>query len=338
MIPKGIDDEPSASNPVTSEAKPSARASMLRFCTLPNNLEIAYQSKVEVAHFYEDIFEKHVYAKNGITLEEGACVFDIGTNIGLFTLYVHQNVSNVTIYGFEPAPPLFEIVSANVSRYGINAKLFNCGVSDQTRTASFTFYPNSSGMSSFYADLDEEKEALRAIMVNQLRRGMPGMEQVMKYADDLLEERFKSETFECPLVTVSEIINRHNVQRIDLIKLDVQKSEMDVLNGIKDEDWNRIRQMVIEVHDIDGRLTEITQLLNKHGFEIIAEQDDMYERSVMYNLYAFNRNFKADLSGRPVPQETIEQSALEKIQDRVRKQEQMLGRQRELMSRRRKDK
>jgi len=299
-------------------------------------MEIAFQSRVEVAHFYEDIFEKQVYLRNGITLDEGACVFDVGANIGLFTLYVHQRVANATIFCFEPAPPLFEILSSNVSRRGVDAKLFNCGVSDRSRTERFTFYPNSSGMSSFYADLNEEKEALRIIMLNQLRRGEPGMGQVMKYADELLEERFKSETFECPLVTLSEVIERHGVGRIDLLKIDVQKSEMDVIEGIKDEDWRAIRQVALEAHDLDGRLDKITRLLNKRDFEIIAEQDEMYQGSVIYNLYAFNRNFNDDLSGRPEARKAMERSTLERIQDRARRHELALSRRKDASSRRRK--
>ena len=323
--------------PRRAPGDPAAGASDLRFCTLPNDMEIAYQSKAEVAHFYEDIFEKRIYVKNGVTLDEGACVFDVGANIGLFTLYVHRNVGNATVYSFEPAPPLFRILSENVSRHGVNAKLFNCGISDRARTADFTFYPNSSGMSSFYADLGEEKEALRAIMVNQLRRGMRGMKQVMKYADELLEERLKSETFECRLTPLSEIIAAHGVRQIDLLKVDVQKSEIDVLNGIGEGDWKRIRQIVIEVHDVHGRLEKIAGLLNERGFEVKAEQDDMYEELIMYNLYALGRKFEAGPLDKPADREAIEQSAIRRIEDRARRHGQVLSRQRELMNQRRKD-
>jgi hypothetical protein len=69
-----------------------------RRCKLPNNIEIAYQSKVEAEYFYKDIFEKQIYLRNGITLKDGDCVFDVGGNIGLFTLFVHQQQKNITVY------------------------------------------------------------------------------------------------------------------------------------------------------------------------------------------------------------------------------------------------
>jgi FkbM family methyltransferase len=253
---------------------------------LPNKMEIAYQSRVELAHFYEDIFEKQVYLQHGITLNEGDCVFDVGANIGLFTLFVSQNYRDVALYSFEPAPPLFEILSANASWHAPAARLFNCGLSSESRDAAFTFYPNSSGMSSFYGDEREEKEVLRSIMRNQLDQGMAGMKAVIEYADDILEERLKHQTFTCHLETLSNIIREQQVERIDLLKIDVQKCELEVVQGIDEDHWQIIKQIVIEVHDFDGRLEEIMAQLKSHDYQVTVKQDQMYKGSLMYNLYA----------------------------------------------------
>lgn len=262
------------------------RVSIQRRYKLPNNLEIVYQTKAEADYFYEDIFQNRVYLKHGITLRDRAIIFDVGANIGMFSLFAAQNCNNLTIYCFEPAPPLFEILRLNTTFYEVNAKLFNFGISNETKTATFTFYPNSSGMSSFYADKEEEKEVLKAIMVNQLEQGMAGMEQVMEHADELLEERFKAQPFTCQLRTLSEAIGENNIDRIDLLKIDVQKSELDVLQGIKQNDWQKIQQIVIEVHDVEGRLEQITNLLKNQGYRVVSEQEDLYEGSNIHNVYA----------------------------------------------------
>lgn len=324
-------------NAPSTSKHPSAHSG-LRFRRLANGMELAYQTRSELAHFYEDIFEKGIYVKNGIELEDGACVFDVGANIGLFTLYVHNRFNNIESYSFEPAPPLFEIACANVARYAPEAKMFNVGISDSKRTASFCFYPNSSGMSSFYADIDEEKAALLAIMLNQLRKGMPGMEQLMKQADDLLEQRFKSQTFECHLQQLSEIIRAHGVAQIDLLKIDAQKSELDALLGVDGDDWERIRQVVVEVHNISGRLDQITTLLRERGFKITVEQDEMYKGSVMFNLYATKPKRPASRFNRSFPERRTGSFSMQRIQDRAKKREQMAGRQRELINERRRDK
>lgn len=269
-----------------SHLPPIPEALQGRTIRLPNEYEIVYQSKAEARYFYHDIFEKRVYLRHGFTLGDGDCVFDVGGNIGLFTLFVHSLGHRVDSFTFEPAPRVFEILRVNASRYAPRARVFNYGISDRAAEAEFTFYPNSPGMSTFHPRLEDERETLLAIMENQLREGMDGMERVMRHADDLLEERFRAETFRCTLRPLSQVIYEHRVERIDLLKVDCQKSEMQVLDGIEPADWPRVRQVVLEVHDLDGALDRVTGLLDRHGFDVVAEQDDMYVGSHLYNLYA----------------------------------------------------
>lgn len=327
------------------EAEPGAGASeaganptrpareLPRRFTLPNGMEIAYQSRAEVEFFYKDIFEKQIYLKHQVTLSDGDCVFDVGANIGLFTLFAHQKCRGVKVYAFEPAPPLFEILRHNVSRYGVDARLFNCGLSSEAKTTAFTFYPNSSGMSSFYADRREEKEALRAIMENQLRQGMAGMSRVMRHADELLEERLKSETYDCRLRTVAEVMREEQLEHIDLMKIDVQKSEWDVVSGIGDEDWPKIKQMVVEVHDIGGRLRQMVDLLEARGYRVAVEQDDHYHQSVLFNLFARRTGPPPG----PAQGGAMTAAALKQIHERARKQEEAARLRKRLLEQRTKD-
>lgn len=274
--------------PIDPKAAPPP--AVQRFCTLPNGLEIACQSAKETEHIYEDIFDHRVYLSNGITLRDGACVFDVGGNIGLFTVYLHQTFRDLTTYTFEPAPPLFEILRYNTARHGGRCKLFPCGISDRFGTATLTFYPYSSGMSSFYGNQEEEKEVLRTVLENQSGAGYEGVDTVLRMSDEFLDARFTSESFDCPLVPLSEIIRQEKVEAIDLLKIDVQKSEVDVLRGIAPEDWPKIRQIAMEVHDLDGQLGLVRSLLEGQGFHVHAEQDPLYVRSVMFNLYAVRRD------------------------------------------------
>jgi FkbM family methyltransferase len=302
---------------------------------LPNGMEIAYQSRAEVDFFYKDIFEKQIYLKHGVALHDGDTVFDVGANIGFFTLFAHRQARDLTVYAFEPAPPLFEILSLNAEAHGVNARLFNCGVSAAPGSATLTFYPNSSGMTTFYAEQEAEKEVLRAIMENQLRQGVAGMERVMRHADDLLEERFKSLSYECRLRTLSEVIREERVERIDFLKIDVQKSESDVLAGIDEADWPKIRQLVIEVHDIDDRLGQIHGLLRGRGYEVAVEQDDHYENSILYNLFA-RRAGAADAGAAPRPSAPLGETSLTRIKDRAQKQGAALNRGRQIIEQRKK--
>ncbi len=59
--------------------------------TLSNGLKIFYLNKEEVDFLYE---EMPLYFKHGIEVHEGDTIFDIGANIGLFTLFVCQLCNN----------------------------------------------------------------------------------------------------------------------------------------------------------------------------------------------------------------------------------------------------
>ena len=86
--------------------------------------------------------------------------------------------------------------------------------------------------------------------------------------------------------TLSEVIREQDVDRIDLLKIDAEKSELEVLEGIQAEDWGLIRQVVVEVHDAAGRLAHVTALLRQHGYQVTIEQDAALAATDLYNVYA----------------------------------------------------
>jgi FkbM family methyltransferase len=283
--------------------------------TLPDGLEVAYQSKAELLQFYDDIFEKRVYTRHGITLRDGACVFDVGANIGMFTVFIAHQFPAARVFAFEPAPPLFDILSANAAPCGDRVTLFHCGLSRAAGSSALTFYPHSSGMSSFYPDEREEKAALRTLIHNELAQGKEGVADLLRFEDELVEQRFRSETWTCALRTLSDVIREHGVTRIDLLKVDVEKSEMDVLAGIADEDWGKIEQAVLEVHDLGDRLREVNDLFRARGFAVILEQEEHYRGTDRWNAYALREHRRPDRA-----------ASLQRAEDRARRLRESMGR------------
>ena len=275
-------------------AKEEAHAGMERGKTtyrLPNGMVVQHVNKAETDHFYRDIFVDEVYCRHGIQLREGDVVLDAGANIGLFSLFAHDRWKGVSVYAFEPAPPLFELLQANTARYQVKGRCFNLGLSNRSGEARFTYYPASTGMSSFYADKGEETRVLRTILANQKRMGMEGMDLVAAHTDDLMEERFREIPYTCRLEGLSRVMRDLEIPEVGLLKVDVQKSELHVLEGIDEEDWGKIRQIVLEVHDTDGRLERVRDLLQAKGYRVCVEQDDLYQGSVIHNVYALREEY-----------------------------------------------
>ncbi len=266
---------------------------------LPNGMKIFATSREEVFTLYEQIQE---YCRNGIELCPGDTVFDVGANIGLFTLWVYQQCNqNVTVYAFEPIPATFDVLQSNAQRFGAQKiKVFPWGLSNESKIVQFDYYPNATALSNaFPSESKEFQNELKEIIISNLNAAPPRirwLRWVPPFIRSIFIEREEKKSFQteqvlCQLKTLSSIVREHNIQQIDLLKIDVEKSELDVFLGIEELDWPKIKQVVVEIHDINGRVEKITNLLKAHGLtQIILEQEPLFKDSNIFNLYALRLN------------------------------------------------
>jgi 31-O-methyltransferase len=253
----------------------------MRLLTLPDDLKVYCLNADETRFVHSEVFGSRCYLQYGIELHDGDCVFDVGANIGLATIFFHQERRDVRIFAFEPNPAAYECLKANVELHGVNARAFDCGLSNETRTAEFTYYPANSVMSGFHADLETDRATTKTFMVN---RGFSP-----RHAELFLKSKFQQVTFPCRLRTLSEMIEEEHVASIDLLKVDVEKSERQVLEGIRPEHWALIRNIVVEVHDEGGALLEIQSLLKRYGFESFTVQDLELSGTQIFSIFVSRR-------------------------------------------------
>jgi FkbM family methyltransferase len=240
---------------------------------LPNNLECYYFGKEETEFIFSEVFIEQQYIRHGITLNEGDCIFDIGANIGLFSLFVKEIQKSVQIFAFEPIKQIFNVLQANVSLHDLeNISLFNYGLSSENNPVKlFTFYPNMAGNSTIRPSEKSEQREVMNVVLNK----------------DVVEYLFQSEEVRGEVRTLSSVINELDVQSIDLLKIDVEGEEYEVLQGINQNHWSRVKQIVIEVHDIEGRVDKIQTLLKTYGFNITVEKNSLVPATLNnFNLYA----------------------------------------------------
>ncbi|HEU4880944.1 MAG TPA: FkbM family methyltransferase, partial [Longimicrobium sp.] len=249
---------------------------------LPNGMGIVHLNAAETRFLYREIFEDRSYLRHGVALGDGACVFDVGANIGLFTLFAGTLRPDVTVYAFEPIPPVFEALETNARIHGLDARVFNCGVGSTAGEATFTFYPHASVLSGRQVDADEARSVVRSYVLNEQDPGAEGMDGAL--LEEMLEARLETEQVTCEILTLSQVIREQGVERIDLLKVDVEGAEYDVLAGIEEEHWERISQVVVEAHEQD--LERVTELLARHGFTVAAEEEHGLEGTGLHTLYA----------------------------------------------------
>jgi len=255
---------------------------------LPNEAEIAHLNRHETEYVFKEIFEDRCYMRHGIQLPADAIVIDIGANIGLFSLFVRSQSPRAKVYAFEPSPIAYQALKANCEAYGPLLHAFNAGVSDRRGAAQLTFYEKSSVFSSFHANEEEDRQAIRAVVANMVRGELgTAAGSTEEDVDDLMIDRLDRQTFDCPLLSVSDIIRENGLPRVDLLKVDAEKCELEILRGIDDCLWSIINQVVVEVHDRSRQaLEEVQSILAARGFICAAEEEILLAGSGLFNVYA----------------------------------------------------
>ena len=267
--------------------------------TLPNGQNVCASSKAqgELRLIYHEVFEDQIYTRSPIVLADGDTIFDVGANIGMFSLFVSQKYSRARIFAFEPLPPNFTFLQKNCgSIEGI--KLFPHGltrIAGEAR-ATFIFYPRLPGSSTMYPKEEPGRLPFSDLFgVRRWRAEKMYWKEFKRFFGNKLYFAFialypfrwrlvtwfffSGKAFACELKTLSETIRSENVERIDLLKIDVEGSEIDVLLGIDDQDWSKIRQIVLEVDDRGNylaRIAEIQNLLCAKGMDVELQNNILY--------------------------------------------------------------
>lgn len=267
--------------------RPALRDEARQLVDIPNGMSVASVNPAETHQFYQELFLDRMYLRNGVDLRDGDVVFDVGANIGMFALCAHDT-AKVSVYAFEPSPEVADVLAVNMALHGVRAKVFRFGLSDRARRAALTYYPASTGMSSLYGDAADERSVLGTIIGNQFRNH--GAEPDI---GEWLDERLRDEVRDCELRTLGQVLAEQAVERVDLLKVVVQKSEWDVLAGLREQDWPRIGQLVIETYDIDHRVDTIRDALTRRGYQVVVDQAPLFQGANVYLIYAVRPDWRS---------------------------------------------
>jgi amino acid adenylation domain-containing protein/FkbM family methyltransferase len=238
---------------------------------MENGLSVVAKNRGETVFLYDEIFAGESYLRHGIDLRPGSVVFDVGANIGMFALYAGLKCPGAKVYAFEPIPEIHKLLAMNAGLYPWDVHPRRIALGREPGTASFTYYPHVSILSGRYADHEQERDVILAFEAN---RGYQGPE-----LERLVGDRLQAEIVECEVKTISQVLAEEGLAGIDLLKIDVEKSEHDVLAGISESDWPKIRQVAVEVHEIDSRVPQVCDLLHRQGFEVTVDQEAMLRGS-----------------------------------------------------------
>ena len=244
--------------------------------------EIYCLNEPEARTTLHEICEDKLYFQEGVSILPGDIVFDVGANIGVFTLYAAKQRAH--IYAFEPIPPTFELLQHNIHLHGFDnvAHARNIGLSDREEEKLMFHYPAASvcdswthqnswvevmvenwenTLETFKTDYPVQYKAIRSLESKSQQQGA-----VREIIDNISASFVR---IECKFDTLSGVIAQENIQSIGLLKLDAEFADWEILNGVKAEDWNRIRQVTMEVH-VQSDAAPVSKFLSDRGFSHVV--------------------------------------------------------------------
>ena len=204
-----------------------------------NGYNISYVEQSSAAHIFSEIFIGDCYplAKNN---KDKKIIVDIGANIGLFTFYAYMKFPKSKIISVEANPNNFKILQKNINQNKLHdcVKVFNNVCSSFTGKQPFYLSTNP-GWSSSYN-----------------KRGAENGEMI--YLEPL---------------SLSKLFQLNNINRVDVLKIDIEGAEYDILLNDDFLDNYPIKELFVEVdknpRDKNYTFSQLTNLLEKH-FESIC--------------------------------------------------------------------
>lgn len=188
-------------------------------------------------------------------MESNSTFFDIGANIGLYSIYAAKKGLNV--FSFEPEALNYSELTKNVYLNKLsNIKPVNLALSSNEQFVTFTTSSQLAGTANQESDLTQRKNLITA--TTQTSFG----------------------------TSVDKLIETYAFPFPNYIKIDVDGPELEIIRGMKKTIANKeLRSVLIEIDENQQAHKEIIETLLSAGFKIVLKLD----LDVKINNYIFRR-------------------------------------------------
>ncbi len=183
-------------------------------------------------------------------------IFDVGAHTGESVHFFRELFPNSRIFSFEPDPESFAGLEALANP---STTCFNMALSDST--GQCVFYRNKIGHTNSL--LPVNLESRDSIYLNKVRSGQ----------EDLEPERFNKETM-VSVQRLDEFCAGQGIERIDLLKIDVQGAEAMVLSG-GGRFLEHVKVIILEISFFDyytrkSSFYDVEKIIHPFGFSLFA--------------------------------------------------------------------
>ena len=206
-------------------------------------------------------------------------IFDIGANIGLFNLYMNKKAKNLKIYSFEPIPSIYQCLKHNIPNNNNNIAI-NKGLGDKNEIIQMNYVQNIPALSSAYQFDDIKLKAHHKLYKEKC--------SIFKsICKNFIENQLiHSIPIKTQITTISDIIHKYNIDKIDIMKIDVEGFELNVIKGIKPSHFYKIKHIIIEIENFRlNNKNYILKILQKYNFKYNISENQKKQNWIIVNAY-----------------------------------------------------
>ncbi|MGI8918000.1 MAG: FkbM family methyltransferase [Pyrinomonadaceae bacterium] len=232
------------------------RRTSLSQLKLRNGIVLNGPDTIDLAFLFHETWQRRIYSPAGYEIGPGESVIDIGANIGVFATFAATQAPGVRVFSFEPFPENVKWLRDNVNNSALtNVQVFQQAVSAKTGVR--------------YLDVNVDNWIVHSLFAEgtATQTGLP-----------------------VDSVSFDDIMNREDIDRCDLLKLDCEGSEYEILQYCAPETLKRVRRIVGEYHEgphINGTGEELCRFLESRSFRI-----DNFDRGDGCGVFsAYNLHF-----------------------------------------------
>jgi FkbM family methyltransferase len=239
---------------------------------LPDGRAVFCVNAYEVDFGAQEIFSGDLSA-HGLCLPPDGTYLDVGANIGLFSIYLRDRCPASRIIAFEPMPAVFESLTANLATLNPPGLAVRLALGERPGWSEFYYCPGITAISTKNRALGQSMvDGVRVMLGGQpadaeLQDDRDGTSRVVAEATaELLEDPLRLQCVRVEVDTLSAQISALGVRTVDLLKIDTEGAEREVLAGLSEADWPRIRQLLVEAHLGREEAEAMAAELRGHGY------------------------------------------------------------------------
>lgn len=203
-------------------------------------IKINYRNDSDLSVIDEIFVDRMYRSTESIIPNLRSPILDIGAHIGLFSIYASALNPQVKIIALEPEPENFKLMKENLKlnhcknvtavQHAVILSESEGRVERSPRTTTLYLNANSHNHSTFYKTTNP---------------------------------------IDVPAITLENLITKNKLDKIGLLKMDIEGAEFDIFKNIDQDTWSKIQYIAVEYHELgNNKRADLENIIRSHGFSV----------------------------------------------------------------------